>query len=319
MSSISKRKPILKNQPLVSIICLCYNHELYVSKTLDSIAALNYKNFELIIIDDCSTDASSIKIKQWLETNQKLYLKDIRVEFFMNSENIGNTRSFNKALEISKGDYIIDLATDDLMLPDVIEKHIHNFNTYAGKRELGVSYCNVAHIAADDTFLNFHFSKNGIISGFPKSGNLYNVLLRSYYVNPVGVCFSRKVFDHIGGYDEILSYEDFDFWIRSSFIFDYAYVDVVGMKKRVLPNSHSLSAFQSLKKRHLIDRSTYFVCKKAFYQNITLENSLALQHRIIHCFKIAVKSYHISLVVRYTLLFLKNKWTIYKKVLSKTH
>ncbi|HHL53227.1 MAG TPA: glycosyltransferase family 2 protein, partial [Flammeovirgaceae bacterium] len=93
-------------QPLVSVICLSYNHAAYVGEAIASVLAQNYPRVELIVVDDGSSDASVSAIKQALAGK-----KDIK--FIALQENIGNCRAFNLAWRQAQGDYIIDLAADD--------------------------------------------------------------------------------------------------------------------------------------------------------------------------------------------------------------
>ena len=98
----------MESNPLVTIICLCYNHSDFVVESLNSVINQDYKNIELIIIDDCSSDNSALVIKQWLKNYPEIL-------FIKNEVNLGNTKSFNKGLQLAKGDYIIDLASDDVL------------------------------------------------------------------------------------------------------------------------------------------------------------------------------------------------------------
>src|ERR1700749_5034941 len=98
----------MQNKSLVTVICLCYNHENFVTESLFSVMNQDYAFVELIIVDDCSTDNSKNIIKKWL-------LDYPEVRFISNEINLGNTKSFNKALQFAKGDYIIDLAADDVL------------------------------------------------------------------------------------------------------------------------------------------------------------------------------------------------------------
>ena len=97
----------MQDKSLVTIICLCYNQEEFVLESLESVISQDYNQIELIIVDDCSTDNSKIVIENWL-------LNFPQIQFIANNTNLGNTKSFNKALKLAKGKYIIDLAADDV-------------------------------------------------------------------------------------------------------------------------------------------------------------------------------------------------------------
>ena len=93
---------------LVSIICTCYNHSSFVIEALESVFNQSYKNIEIIIIDDASSDNSVYLIENWL-------LDKPNILFLKNEENKGITTSFNKASKYAKGEFLIDFATDDIL------------------------------------------------------------------------------------------------------------------------------------------------------------------------------------------------------------
>ena len=289
----------MKDNPLVSIICLCYNHELYLIESLNSILNQSYQNTEIIIVDDFSSDNSPKIIKQWISQNKI-------GSFISNETNIGNTKSFNKALKLSSGDYIIDFATDDLLHPDFITCHLQNFKQ---KRNLnaGVSYCNVELINNDDKHLYYHFEVDANNQSIekPKEGDIYKELIHSYYLNPIGIFIKREVLEHLDGYDESLLYEDVDFWIRSSRSYPYIYVDKVLAKKRILTTALSAKFKEGGKKQGLMGRSTYKICKKAFYLNKHKLEYEALVNRCTYECKLALKNKDFSLASRFFILMLK--------------
>jgi glycosyltransferase involved in cell wall biosynthesis len=89
----------MQDNPLVTIICLCYNQEDYVLESLSSVLNQDYPSLELIIVDDCSTDNSKSVIEKWL-------IDFPQIQFITNSINLGSTKSFNKALKKANGKYI---------------------------------------------------------------------------------------------------------------------------------------------------------------------------------------------------------------------
>lgn len=99
------------NSPLVSVIMPAYNAEKYIGEAIESILNQTYKNFEFIIIDDASSDETTDIIKNF----QK---KDKRIILVKNRENIGVTKSLNKALRRARGKYIIRMDADDFAYPN---------------------------------------------------------------------------------------------------------------------------------------------------------------------------------------------------------
>ena len=87
----------MQDQPLVSVLMPVYNCENYILEAVESILQQTYSNFELLIIDDCSTDTTVYKIKS---------LNDNRIQLILKPKNSGYTNSLNYGLEIAKGKYI---------------------------------------------------------------------------------------------------------------------------------------------------------------------------------------------------------------------
>ena len=271
----------MQENPLVSVICLAYNHENFVVETLNSVIQQNYRPIELIIVDDCSLDSTKLEINNWL-------LSHPEVQFIANEFNIGNTKSFNKALKIAKGEYIIDLAADDLLLPSGIQLQINAFQK-SKFQNLGVVYGNAEIINEDGSFNSFYFpvDKNGKVVSKRTIGDIYSsVLSTGDSICSVSTLIKKSVFDFLGGYDETLAYEDLDSWIRASREYEFDFIDEVVVKKRTVGNSLGSNFY---KKKHKINFSTYKILKKALKLNRSKVEDLALQkrvnHEIIHSFR----------------------------------
>jgi len=271
----------MQENPLVSVICLAFNHEKLVVETLDSVIQQNYQPIELIIVDDCSSDGTKLVIENWLKAHPE-------VQFIANEINIGNTKTFNKALKLAKGDYIIDLAADDLILPNGIQLQINAFQNSKYKN-LGVVYGNAENINEDGSFNSYYFpvDRNGKAISKRATGNIYStVLATGDSICSVSALFKKSVFDFLEGYDETLAYEDLDSWIRASREYEFDFIDAVLVKKRTVANSLGSNFY---KKKHSINSSTYKILKKALQLNRSKTEDLALQkrvhHEIIHSFK----------------------------------
>lgn len=101
---------------LVSIIMPSYNTERYISESIKSVINQTYKNWELLIVDDCSTDSTDEIIKK--------FCYEKRIKYFKNKKNSGAAVSRNKALKEAKGKWIAFLDSDDLWFPEKLEKQI---------------------------------------------------------------------------------------------------------------------------------------------------------------------------------------------------
>ena len=101
---------------LVSIIMPSYNTAKFISETIESVLAQTYPNWELIIVDDCSTDNTDEVVKP--------YLSDPRISYIKNDKNSGAAVSRNRALRAAKGKWIAFLDSDDLWMPEKLEKQV---------------------------------------------------------------------------------------------------------------------------------------------------------------------------------------------------
>ena len=96
-------------------------------------------------------------------------------------------------------------------------------------------------------------------------------------IMPCSMMIRKSILDKLGGYDENLSYEDFDFWVRSSRIYEYAYVPQILVQQRILNGSHSTKFTQ---KHNILTPSTVQVCEKALLLNETESENQALIIRL---------------------------------------
>ena len=254
---------MFEKKPLVSVIAICYNHEKYLLECLQSVVNQTYTNVELIIVDDCSEDKSQQKILKFHQENPTF-------QYIFNQENIGNCRSFNKAFKISKGKYIIDLSTDDVLLPKKVELQVEKFEKSAS---IGVVFSDADFIDENSNYL-------GNIKNTLKLpiGNVYeDVLAGKSFTMPVTMMVRRTIIEQLDGYDANLSYEDFDFWVRASRICQFDYVPEMLSYQRIVKGSHSSKSI--LKKNQLV-QSSVKVCHKAFLLNETESENKALVIRL---------------------------------------
>jgi len=275
----------MQNNPLVTVICLCYNQEAYVIECLNSVINQSYSNIELIIVDDFSTDNSKKTIRTWLQNNPE-------IQFIANEINLGITKSFNNALEFAKGKYIIDLAADDVLLPNCVKTQVNTFKNSSFKN-LGVVYGNAELISESGSFDSYYFPVNDQKKVIKKriTGDIYkNVISDFNSMCSVSAMIKKSVLEHLGGYDESLDYEDLDFWIRSSRMFEFDFIDEPIMQKRIVTQSLATNFYNKNDSRaKKIDYSTYLILKKGIQLNQSKKEDLAIQKRIhneiMHCLK----------------------------------
>lgn len=283
--------------PLVSVICLCYNHGRFVEEAVQSVLNQTYPNIELLVVDDASTDDSAQRITALAQQAPS-------IKTFLFTINHGHCKAFNRALNMVSGSFIIDLAADDVLLPDRVAKGV------AELERLGVSYgvhfSDAEYIDASGKHL-FNHSHNYPHETIP-AGDIYIELIRRYFICPPTMLFRRSVLEALGGYDETLSYEDFDFWIRSSREYRYAYTPEVLIKKRVVPSAKSQKQFRLFSRE---SATTYTVCEKIMNLNRSRAEQEALSKRILYEMWLNMKLLNLDMVKKYFRLWSRNKELIY--------
>lgn len=292
----------MQQNPLVTIVCLCYNHQDFVVSSLQSVINQSYNNIELIIVDDSSTDNSKITIQKWLSDHPK-------VVFISNAENLGNTKSFNNAAKKAKGDFIIDLAADDLLLPDCVAIQVETFGK-SKYSNLALVYGNCQEIDKNGLFTKNYFEindQNKVITQ-RVTGDIYlSVLSGGDSICSVSAMMKKSFFDELNGYNENLAYEDLDFWIRCSRKFNIDFVDEIIVQKRILTNSLGANFF---KKNSNINNSAYLILNNAISLNKTKAEDLALEKRINNRILHFLKNNDYQLFIKFILLKLKIQWRL---------
>ena len=285
----------MQNFPLVSVICLSYNHEAYVVEALNSVINQTYPNVELLIADDCSTDNSVEVIQNWLENHPE-------VDFLTNEKNLGNTKTFNQLAKKAKGEFIIDLATDDILLPNCIEKQVKTFQNSKFKN-LAIVYGNLIEIDENGNFIENYYTEED----YPESGDIYKMVVgRTTKICSVSSMVKKSVMEKLGYYDENLTYEDLDLWIRTSRDFDFEYIPEILAKKRVLFNSLSSHFLMENNLRaKKLNASTLKILVKAFHLNRTKEEHKAFLGRIRFEMYKFIKARNFNLLFKLFLLEIK--------------
>lgn len=239
------------NTSLISIILPVYNGEDYLPEAIESIICQSYTNFELIIVNDCSTDAS-------LSIARGFQNKDKRIQVISNPQNLKLPASLNTGHKVAKGDYLTWTSHDNLLKPDFLEVLLRE----VVKQNASVVFSNFDII--DD--------KGKIIR--KQSAEPANQLL---FGNTVGTSFlyKREVYDALKGYNESLFLvEDYDFWLRASMHFPLVKVNENLYTYRLQEQSLTKAIHKDgqIKKKHADALNTMFtfVAKQANWDSSTL-------------------------------------------------
>lgn len=209
MMKINNKNRQNKNYPLVSVIIPSYNHEKYIKEAILSVINQTYKNIELIVIDDGSTD-NSFEIIQKLSKEHNFVC--------MKQKNSGVSKTLNIGITAAKGEFLSLLASDDIYVENKIEKQVFfllNNNDY------GIVCSNMIK------FYEIGYEKKiKSLNPCSYSGDLFSgFLCRKQNIFSVTVMYRKKVFDDVGLFDENLQVEDFDMLLRIAKKYEIGFID----------------------------------------------------------------------------------------------
>lgn len=193
-----------RRAPLVSVCISAYNHAQYLGECIDSVLGQTYPSFEIIVIDDASTDGS------FDIANEYARLYPGKVQAHRNSENLGPCLSPNRAFKLAKGAYIALLGSDDRMLPERLAKQVQ----FLQDRPDHVAV--MSQIQAIDA----NGLQNPKLSAFEASFNQPIVDLRGQLIawnvlNAPSALIRAEALHAIDGYSPLLRYvQDYDLWMR---------------------------------------------------------------------------------------------------------
>jgi glycosyltransferase involved in cell wall biosynthesis len=222
----------------VSVLALCYNHEAFLEEALTSLEALPAE-VEILIADDASQDASPRLLRQWQQ-------KKPDWQFVFNKKNKGNCATFNTLLARAKGDLILDFATDDVLIP---EQLLRWADKAASHPECGFCYADAFIFKRRNAPMPL-FSTGWKYPVFPE-GRILHQLFTPGLICPPAVLFSRNAMLEIGGYNEALSYEDMDCWLRLARRYPVCRYPEPVIQYRQHPASMSALVYLGRNQRHL--------------------------------------------------------------------
>src|SRR5690625_3661748 len=132
-----------KHKPLVSVITPAYNAERFIAEAIESVRKQTYTNWEMIIVNDCSTD----RTVQIVESYQK---KDKRIKLYHLQKNSGSGVARNKAMDEANGRFLAFLDSDDLWLPEKLERQIE----FMLSNHIAFSFTKYVRMLEDGTVTN---------------------------------------------------------------------------------------------------------------------------------------------------------------------
>lgn len=183
--------------PLVSVPVITYNSSKYIIEGLESIKAQTYKNIELIISDDCSTDNTVELCQEWLAENKDRF---VRVELVTTDKNTGVSGNCNRAVRACQGEWIKMLSGDDKFLPYTIEGYIDYISMHP---EVNICFAKLKLTGNNDgrikNIIRFY---NTLFKEIKNPKDQYRRYLKHHYIPGTGLIYRKEIWERIGGYNE---------------------------------------------------------------------------------------------------------------------
>jgi len=246
-------------KPFITVVIPLYNKQNYVGKTLESVLNQSFTNFEVVLINDCSTDNSFAVVAAF---------DDSRIRLLSHSKNQGLSATRNTGIKNATSKYIAFLDADDLWKPDFLKEIYQLITSFPDAHLFATNYEEII----DDkiTILPANGAekllKNGLINDyFEKS------LQQPLYCHS-SICVKKEVFENIGFYNEKITYgEDVDFNIRANLVYKLVY------SKCTLTQYHTVSENQITQSNFSSKKITDFDYYEKNNTNLSLKKFIDFQ------------------------------------------
>ncbi|MFA7208788.1 MAG: glycosyltransferase [Parcubacteria group bacterium] len=232
-----------EKKPEVSVLMSAYNEEKYVSAAIESILDQTYRDFELIVIDDCSRDATWKLIAGYAG-------RDPRVRASRNEKNLGISSTLNKGLALARGKYIVKMDADDWSYPDRLEKQVRFM-----EKNPQVAISGGTMEVCDEGMV--------VLNKRPYNLTDREIRRKIFLYNPFchpAVIYRTDIAKRVGGYCLIDSAGDYELYFKLGLHGEFANLPDVLLKYRV--NRGSISVYKARSQ----ERDTLYVRLKAVFE-----------------------------------------------------
>lgn len=183
-----------KKKPLISVVMPVYNVEDYIEESVTSILNQTIRDFELLVIDDCSSDNTLSLLRN---------MKDDRIKIVTKEKNLGLIHSLNLGFELAQGEYIARMDGDDISLPERFEKQLAILNKKSGIKACGC-------------WLQSFGIYTVLIKHKETHKEIQSHLLLSNSMSLGAVMLDRKAYESFRFLENKIHVEDYDFWVQSA-------------------------------------------------------------------------------------------------------
>ncbi len=257
--------PLKGIMPKVSVIIPTYNCAKYLSQAIESVLSQTYDDFEIVIVDDGSTDDTRSLVEGYTNKHPS------KISYIY-QENRGLACARNTAIRNSRGQYIALLDADDMFLPMRLER---GMRTFENNPKIGLVHANLSRMSEDGNVFSTPKRDSRLLTG----RIFENIFLRCADISIPTILVKKECFNRVGLFDEHLTRlgcEDREMWLRVAWEYEVQYLDEVLGLYRVRKDSMS-------RNREKMMEARYYVIDKFFKENrvnsLLKRKALARIHR----------------------------------------
>lgn len=257
------------SSPLITVAICSFNGERYLEKTINSVLAQDYTNFEVIIVDDGSSD-DTISIIERFSSQHKC----IR-PFFRKNHGLPASRNF--AFAQAHGKWIAIIDHDDLCYPTRLSRQLEIAQE---NPTAGFIFCNTHFIDESDKVISDQMSRFSLPESFIRKGEAGNLLLRlGCFVDSESCFIKRETVQRLGALDESLRFTcDYEYFIRAGLEVDFAYSQDILAAWRI----HATQATKTFRKIRYEERIIFWRYFRG--KDVTARTKLVLLKRLLRSF-----------------------------------
>lgn len=247
MISIRDQRPVhlqaQQEAPFISVIIPCHNGEAFICEAIESVRKQTHPHWELIVVDDGSTDGSSSVVEA--------YLADHRIQLVCHPTTQGTAATKNTGVSAARGEYVAFLDQDDLWTENKLELQINRF--LSAREVVGV-------VCTGMLFVDGDMGVRDIFTGF--EDRCREDLLKSLFLKPINsssiMMVKKSIFSEIGLFNEaLIGWDDYEFLFRSVGLFHLRYVREPLVIKRVYGNNMQNSSPVKNERYKVFDQMVY--------------------------------------------------------------
>lgn len=214
--------------PVVTVCIPVYNGVEFLDRCLSAIVAQTYRNLDILVVDNCSTDDSAARLREWKR-------RDCRVRVAVNDANIGLVPNRNRCIELARGEWIKFMDVDDLLAPTAIARLLESS---AGRHRMAICRRLFHYVDVDERQRHLmeeevrRFEVRELLPGrsFISPDEVARLALeyrgRNFVGEPTAVMMHRSVFEEFGSFNEdLVQIPDLEYWLRVGLHTGIAYVD----------------------------------------------------------------------------------------------